>query len=962
MKKFILYSFLFLSLINIAYADCVPDTYQNIDCGSFPTYKLYTSNCKVTNTACWIKTYNASTRSDNILPMSACSNTCDTANGYIKVGCQVGNSNACYSVEDRDYYYTIKPICKKRGSYEKCGNGIDDDCDSQIDEQCSGWVGVQSCAADTEWHTEWTQTQSTGQFSSMYEINQYVLKCGTTLIENYQNWGGSYVMPSSQTVPSLGTYLGVYPYYTNAQYPQSWDVPFDQSKCKKFKVNFRANYDSAGYDALHPGDWPIGEYYLARNLINNPTRHNFTLAEYNNPDGRVCVTACGNKLYLEINTINDYISSIYDIVGDYSSHTGGSLWDLYCLRCDDTKWLSNGQGDIPLINGVTPGRCCEGTATFNNPGTDNSCCYNGNVYADGLKINGQECINGNWTTCNDLDNDGYFNLAECGTIKDCNDNDNTIYPGNTEICDNKDNNCNGQIDENAIDATFTCPLTGTKYCASAECTASCTQTATCAIASGSNAFSFYSTGDGAWRNITLFKLGTDWQSLRVNGTLSISHQSIGAVSSAFNYYWNGVQVYEFPDIQSGTAGSAYYGIPVVYFNYLIPALSKNYIPDAYNQMWVTNVQRLNDGNLYLVLSHASRIASRLHSVNYKWTTASCPLGNNLACSGTPSKCTKITACTSICADVDNDGYYGQLGCGTAVDCNDNDNAINPSKTEICDGKDNNCNSQTDEGLVAPLNTKQSGVCAGSRQICSGLIGWQDNYIAIPTYSITEICNDNLDNDCNNQIDEGCLTCTVGSSCDAAVIYGGQSFNCSGTYDNSCNCMDIFNDECPEPAPNCLNQPCVLGNNCTGIMDALCNCYDLANDGCPILPDAINCGNGHREPDMGEECDRNDMGFTKCSDYTLKPFGTINCNHDCEYFGCYAECKPSISDIKCANLCGNTNLRWTPNNGASCYKDDKCMMPCGEMTNVTINADNVVTQRKIVLYNGKPVTVNIFSWN
>ena len=31
---------------------------------------------------------------------------------------------------------------------------------------------------------------------------------------------------------------------------------------------------------------------------------------------------------------------------------------------------------------------------------------------------------------------------------DCNDDDNTVYPGSTEICDGKDNDCNGAIDEN----------------------------------------------------------------------------------------------------------------------------------------------------------------------------------------------------------------------------------------------------------------------------------------------------------------------------------------------------------------------------------------------------------------------------------------------------------------------------------------------------------------------------------
>ncbi|MCB1175669.1 MAG: putative metal-binding motif-containing protein [Leptospiraceae bacterium] len=41
----------------------------------------------------------------------------------------------------------------------------------------------------------------------------------------------------------------------------------------------------------------------------------------------------------------------------------------------------------------------------------------------------------------DLDGDGHL------ACNDCNDQDPGVYPGNTEICDGKDNNCNGQIDE-----------------------------------------------------------------------------------------------------------------------------------------------------------------------------------------------------------------------------------------------------------------------------------------------------------------------------------------------------------------------------------------------------------------------------------------------------------------------------------------------------------------------------------
>jgi hypothetical protein len=39
------------------------------------------------------------------------------------------------------------------------------------------------------------------------------------------------------------------------------------------------------------------------------------------------------------------------------------------------------------------------------------------------------------------------------------------------------------------------------------------------------------------------------------------------------------------------------------------------------------------------------------------------------------------------------GYVAQSG-----DCDDTDDTINPGATELCDGKDNNCNNQTDEGL------------------------------------------------------------------------------------------------------------------------------------------------------------------------------------------------------------------------------------------------------------------------
>lgn len=52
--------------------------------------------------------------------------------------------------------------------------------------------------------------------------------------------------------------------------------------------------------------------------------------------------------------------------------------------------------------------------------------------------------------CSDLDNDGECSLDTGGD--DCNDSNNNTYPGADEICDGEDNDCDQEIDNDAIDA------------------------------------------------------------------------------------------------------------------------------------------------------------------------------------------------------------------------------------------------------------------------------------------------------------------------------------------------------------------------------------------------------------------------------------------------------------------------------------------------------------------------------
>ncbi len=179
----------------------------------------------------------------------------------------------------------------------------------------------------------------------------------------------------------------------------------------------------------------------------------------------------------------------------------------------------------------------------------------------------------------------------------------------------------------------------------------------------------------------------------------------------------------------------------------------------------------------------------------------------------------------------------------ATDCDDTNAAVFPGATEICDGLDNDCNDQIDEGLaVMTYYVDSDGDGFGDTNISI------DTCLAISGYVIDDTdCNDNdasifpgaaevcdgLDNDCNNLIDDGLTVTTyymdndgdgfgdASISIDTCQAISGYVIDDTDCNDNDANIFPGATEVCGDG----------LDNNCDG----------QADEGCSGLPpcDSIN---------------------------------------------------------------------------------------------------------------------------
>ncbi len=199
----------------------------------------------------------------------------------------------------------------------------------------------------------------------------------------------------------------------------------------------------------------------------------------------------------------------------------------------------------------------------------------------------------------------------------------------------------------------------------------------------------------------------------------------------------------------------------------------------------------------------------------------CANGKDDNCNGTQND-QDATGCTIYYVDEDSDTFgttsskcycepFGTFKSTNNEDCDDGVAAVNPAALEICDNIDNNCDGVIDEGCDDDNddNCDASMTTIGTPITCQGGGGdCDDNDASIYKAKTAEVCDD-VDDDCNGVIDNGCDDDQDGF-CDANLLVAAKTPSVCPK--GAGDCDDVNDDVNPEAAEVCGNN---LDDNCNG---------------------------------------------------------------------------------------------------------------------------------------------------
>ncbi|MEW5742746.1 MAG: putative metal-binding motif-containing protein [Myxococcota bacterium] len=196
-----------------------------------------------------------------------------------------------------------------------------------------------------------------------------------------------------------------------------------------------------------------------------------------------------------------------------------------------------------------------------------------------------------------------------------------------------------------------------------------------------------------------------------------------------------------------------------------------------------------------------------------------PCLSDYACIGGICKKAGTVDCTPMqtrpCGEATGECTPGTETCTEAGAWGACQGAIGPV-SEVCDGKDNDCDTQTDEDVVTPACPLDAGVCAGKRRLCTGGVlepaCGPSSYG--PDFEASETRCDNLDNDCDGLTDEALPP----QPCEKdAGVCAGATRVCTGGALPTCDDSTYSNHD---PAYESLEASCDgRDNDCDGLTDS-----------------------------------------------------------------------------------------------------------------------------------------------
>ena len=200
--------------------------------------------------------------------------------------------------------------------------------------------------------------------------------------------------------------------------------------------------------------------------------------------------------------------------------------------------------------------------------------------------------------------------------------------------------------------------------------------------------------------------------------------------------------------------------------------------------------------------------------------------------------------------------------------------------EICDGLDNDCNELIDDALPESFTECGIGECSSTGTVACVDSNWLDD--CVPGEPTEELC-DNLDNDCDNQVDEEIPT---------EIIFCGVG-ECFRTGVHSCNEGNWVDN-------------CIPGNPSEEICDALDNdCDELIDEDLGF--DETICGIGECtstgilscvEGDWLDDCTPNSPSQEVCDELDNDCDGSID-------NGLYVDCAGICEGLAVQTVCGCT---------------------------------------------------------